>query len=169
MVSERSFPAGEAGFITGVNASTQQVWRHRGYLPQGEGKWTRHTLRDLCRIRLLKALIDAGVPAGNAAVHLTDEFLSMMQSARKGAEHPQVYAEQFALIACRGREFFYTSAVGLDDVAQKMRTEFDPGFTTCLVINLSALSAEMNERINVLIRHEQFEQEAAGLLDEAAS
>ncbi|WP_267422811.1 hypothetical protein [Methylobacterium sp. GC_Met_2] len=169
MTNERTFTAGEAGLITGVNAVTQRDWRRRAILPEAEDGWVRHTLPDLCRLRLTKAMIEAGVPPGSVVSHISDQFLSMMQSALKGAEHPEHYTSQFALIAKKGEDFYYVGAVGIDDVAEKMRLEVDPSFHSCIIINLSALGAEMNERFNLIRRHEQFEQEAAKYFDGSAT
>jgi hypothetical protein len=153
MSNERTFTAGETAAITGVGTNTQLDWRRRGFLPPSEGKWTRFTLRDVCRLRLMTAFTRAGLPVGSTVPLLADEFLDVMESSLRGEQSlPSYFAETLAVVARRGEMIQWTTEFNFDAIRMQFQmvdekddTRFN--FDSLLIVNLAqearAMAAEI--------------------------
>jgi len=152
MSQEQTFTAGEAATITTVTSGTQLEWRRRGFLPSNDGKWTRFTRRDLCRLRLLKAITDHPNSIGSTVEHLTEELLdcmeSMLAAKLEDTGAPPVYSEMLAVIAFGRKGYKYSVVFNFADVQLLHCSDGVFDFTTMMVINLAALGRQMAEKIN---------------------
>lgn len=149
MSTTETFTAGEAGAITGITTTTQLDWRRRGFLPAGDGKWTRMTVRDLCRLRLIRAMTDAGLPVGASLAHLAEEFLDSMHSMLIAAKTPGRYDTMLAVITrdADSNEYSYSAVFDLNDLSYLQSSAPDRKttflFETAIIINLGSLAAGM--------------------------
>jgi DNA-binding transcriptional MerR regulator len=138
------YAAGEAAFITGVSPDTQHDWRRRGFLPATGGKHTRFTVRDLCRLRLMRALVDTGFPIGHAVEQLSDDFLDSLQSqvithGRKG------YDEMLAVVGTIKGETHRYVIWTMNDLAAIEKHVGCP-FESFHVIRLAKIAADLIEK-----------------------
>jgi hypothetical protein len=132
---------------------TQQDWRRRKLIPAGKGGWTVFDVRDVARLRLVRALIDAGIPVGAAMKDLTDSFLDTMQSALldalRGGDEQQFFAVVAQWPNGATREAICFS---WDQVETLLSSLTDDGkrayvFGTAKIINLTQFAREAAEKI----------------------
>ena len=58
---EETFTPSEAEAITGVSTTTQRDWRRNGYLPDGDGSWTRYSIEQIAFLFITGMLAKFGV------------------------------------------------------------------------------------------------------------
>jgi hypothetical protein len=162
MDTDRTWTAGEAATITGVNTASQLDWRRRGFLvASGEGKWTRFTIRDLCQLRLTRAFIDVGLPVGTAVANIAeaakvDDFLDPMQSTFLDAVDQHDNGQVIAVIATwpnGARRWFV--AFNWDQVRIGLHSDvgggkMEPVFAGVIMINMTQFAREMVSKIKLM-------------------
>lgn len=143
---ERRFSASEAARITGVPPETQLAWRKRGYLPETGGKHSRWTVRELCRLRLMRALVEAGFPIGLAVQKLSDDFLDSLQSQVILHGSRQDYDAMLAVVGYIGKDLHRYIVFKMSDLSiiEKRR---DCPFDSFHVIRLSRLAEDLCSHI----------------------
>ena len=142
MTDAAQFTPAEAAAITGVTVETQREWRRRGFMPKHEAGWHRFTLREVCRLRLLRELTDFGLPATRAVDQIAEAFLDALQSQVKTHGRPE-YEPMYAVVGRIEGEFFRFVTFDLIEVAQLGRTRPDLEFSSLLIIPLAAVAAEL--------------------------
>lgn len=148
MTDPRLFSPAEAFAITGVSPTLAQSWRRRGLLPDSEGRWTRYSPREICRLRLVRAFTEAGIALSDALEYLSDDFLDAMQGAMI-ARYRTGLAVGYAVIATRPGATFRCLTFHLAEMDWVERSVgFEP--TALIVIPLANLAADMAEQLRSL-------------------
>jgi hypothetical protein len=148
MTATASFTPSQAAAITGVSVDSQRDWRRRMFLPGNPGGWTRYSLRDLCRLRLMRALVECGLPIGVAVAHISDDFLDALQSqvqTHGRAEYDEMFAVVglFADIDDIDEAYFRAVYFDLSDIGQLQHCNPPVKFKSLIVIPLAVLAADL--------------------------
>lgn len=139
------FAAGEAAYITGVSQDTQRDWRRRGFLPPSVGKHTRFTVRELCHLRLIRAVLEAGFSLTLAASEISVEFTDSLQAEVNACANPEYSSGMLAIIARRDTSYFRQvvwSYQEIEDAVGCTGTEYE----TVHVIRLSKIAEDLVAR-----------------------
>ena len=142
MIDAERFTASEAHRITGVPPETQQDWRRRGFLPETGGKHSRWTVRELCRLRLMRALVEAGFPIGLAVSQLSEDFLDSLQSQVISHGARRDYDAMLAVVGWIGKDLHRYIIFQMSDLSV---IEKDVGcpFDTFHVIRLAKIAEDL--------------------------
>lgn len=143
MTDAALYQAGEAAYITGVSPETQREWRGRGFLPSTPGKHARFTVRDLCRLRMLRALIEAGIPIGTAVEQIADQFLDSLQAEVIACAAPDFSSGMLAVIAHKNGHHYPYIFWSLSEFAMIESQHEAASFETLTVVHLSILARDM--------------------------
>lgn len=139
------YEAATAAFITGVAPETQREWRRRGFLPSHDGRHARFTVRDLCRLRLMRALVETGFPVSQAIRLVCEDFLDSLQAEVLAVAEPAYVNGFLAIIAWNGDDIFHVVAWSMNDVAALEKSSgFD--FSSFHVIRLQQIAKDLVAR-----------------------
>ncbi|MFK5596590.1 MerR family transcriptional regulator [Methylobacterium sp. HMF5984] len=142
MSTARLFTPGEAHRITGVSPETALAWRRRGLWTSGEdGKHVRYDLRGLCALKLVRALIEAGIPIGSTVETIGNDFLDPMQNALLATRRKHL-STAYAVILKKGDALYRVTVFDLANLAELASPECVEWDTT-IIINLGSLAREM--------------------------
>ncbi len=96
-ISTEYTPA-EAARATGVSVELQRDWKRRGYLAsRGDGKHSRYTFEDMCRMLALKAFSDAGIGLRVADTPLGSDGFRNAETAASMAMLPMLGFANYAV------------------------------------------------------------------------
>lgn len=142
MTDADRFTASEAARITGVSPETQQDWRRRGFLPETGGKHMRWTVRELCRLRLMRALAEAGFPIGLAVSQLSEDFLDSLQSQVISHASRPDYDAMLAVVGWIGGDLHRYIIFQMSDLSSIEQQAGCP-FDTFHVIRLAKIAEDL--------------------------
>jgi DNA-binding transcriptional MerR regulator len=158
---DRRYTSSEAAGITGVMKDQQLDWRRRGLMPPRPSESWRswYSRAELCRLRLLGALIGLGVPIGTAIEMLDaeasiaetlDATLTRIERAYRNGEELDSYAKPLAvLVPQRDGSWQWFTAFRLDAIRIEYADDYG-GLPPFSVIDLSREAMQMLIRMKLL-------------------